>query len=36
MANDVEIQYILQTTELSLQLDESTLCDNEGYYFPNR
>ena len=31
MANDVEIQliYILQTTEFSLQLDESTLCDNE-------
>ena len=31
MANDVEIQliHILQTTEFSLQLDESTLCDNE-------
>ena len=32
MASDVEIQliHILQTTEFSLQLDESTLCDNEG------
>ena len=31
MANDVEIQltHILQTTKFSLQLDESTLCDNE-------
>ena len=32
MASDVEIQliHILQTTEFSLQLDESTLCDNEA------
>ena len=32
MANDVEIQLIhkLQTTEFTLQLDESTLCKNEA------
>ena len=32
MVNDVEIQLIqiLLTTEFSLQLDESTLCDNEA------
>ena len=32
MANDVEIHliHILQTTGLSLQLDESTLCENEA------
>ena len=32
MASEVEIQliHILQTTEFSLQLDESTLCDKEA------
>ncbi|KAI6646851.1 SCAN domain-containing protein 3-like [Oopsacas minuta] len=32
MANDVKTQliHIVQTTEFSLQLDESTLCDNEA------